>query len=44
MRQHFTIGCKNRRRTSGRRHVFVADHVHRRSGVWNNFSVLWFED
>ena len=50
MRLHFTIGCYNRRRTSRCRHGFqlsgiqilFADHVHRRTGVYNKFSFLWF--
>ena len=51
MRLHFTIGCYNCRRNSRRRHGFqssgiqilFADHVHRRSGVDNKFSFLWFK-
>ena len=47
MRLHFTIGCYDRRWTSRRRQSFqfsriqvlFADHVHRRSGVDNKFSV-----
>ena len=50
MRLHFSIGCHDRRRTSRRRHGFqfseiqtlFADHVHRRSGVYNKFSFLKF--
>ena len=50
-RLHFSIGCYNRRRTSRCRHGFQfsgtqilhADHVHRRSGVYNKFSFLWFK-
>ena len=46
MRLHFTSGCENRRRTSRRRHGFqvsgiqilFADHVHRRSRVYHQFS------
>ena len=51
MRLHFTIGCYDLRRTSRRRHgfqfsriqVLFADHVHRRSGVYNKFSFLRFK-
>ena len=51
MRLHFTIGCYNRRRTARFRQgihfsitqILVADHVHRRSGVDNKFSFLWFK-
>ena len=50
MRLHFTIGGCNRRRTSRCRHgfqvsgiqIFFADHVHRRTGVYNKFSFLRF--
>ena len=51
MRLHFTIGCYDRRRTCWCRHGFqfsriqilFADHVHRRSGVYNKFSFLRFK-
>ena len=46
MRVHFSIGCYDCRWTSRRRpsvqfrrvQVLFADHVHRRSGVYNKFS------
>ena len=48
---HFSIGCYDCRRTSRRRQgihfsrirVHFADHVHRRSGVYNKFSFLRFK-
>ena len=51
MRLQFTIGCYNRRRTSRRRQSFqfsriqvlFADHLHRRSRVYNKFSFLKFK-
>ena len=51
MRLHFSIDCYDYRRTSRRRQgihfsriqVLFADHVHRRSGVDNKFSFLWFK-
>ena len=50
MHLHFSIGCYECRRTSrrcqsilfSRIQVLSADHVHRRSGVYNNFSFLKF--
>ena len=49
-RLHFSIGCYNRRRTFWRRQSFefniiqvvFADHVHRRSRVYNKLSFLSF--
>ena len=51
MRLHFTIGCYDRRGTSRRRQSFqfsriqvlFADHVHRRSGVYNKYCFLRFK-
>ena len=51
MRLHFSIACYDYRRTSRRRlsinfsriQVLFADHVHRRSGVYNKFSFLKFK-
>ena len=51
MRLHFSIGCYNRRWISRCRHGFqfsgiqilFADHVHRRSGVYNKVSFLWYK-
>ena len=51
IRLHFTIGCYNGHLTSWCRHGFqfsgiqihFADHVHRRSGVYNKISFLWFK-
>ena len=51
IRLHFTIGCYDRRWTFRRRQSFqfigiqilCADHVHRRSGVYNKFSFPWFK-
>ena len=51
MRLHFTVGCYSCRWTSRRRQsilfsriqVLFADHVHRRSGVYNKFSFLRFK-
>ena len=50
MRLHFTIGCFHRRTTSRRRQnihcsriqVLFADHVHRRTGVYNKISFPLF--
>ena len=50
MRLHFTIGCFHRRTTSRRRQrihcsriqVLFADHVHRRTGVYNKICFLCF--
>ena len=51
MRLHFSISCCDYRRTTRRRQgihfsitqVLFADHMHRRSGVDNKFSFLWFK-
>ena len=51
MRLHFSIGGYDYRRTARFRQsihftriqVVFADHVHRRSGVYNKFSFLWFK-
>ena len=46
IRLHFTIGCYNRPWTSRCCYgfqVLFADHVHRRSGVYNKFSFLKFK-
>ena len=48
---HFTIDRYDRRWAFRRRQSFqfsgiqilFADHVHRRSGVYNTFSFLWFK-
>ena len=50
MRLHLTIGCYDCRWTTrlrqsihfSRTQVLFGDHVHRRSGVYNKFSFLWF--
>ena len=50
MRLHFSIGCYDHRRTARFRQsihfsgiqILLADHVHRRSGVDNKLSFLWF--
>ena len=51
MRLHFSIGCYDYRGTTrlrqsihfSRIQILFADHVHRRSGVYNKFSFLWFK-
>ena len=51
MRLHFSIGGYDYRRTARFRQsihfsiiqVVFADHVHRRTGVHNKFSFLWFK-
>ena len=50
MRLHFSIGGCDYRRTTrlrqsihfSRNQILFADHVHRRSGVYNKFSFVWF--
>ena len=51
MRLHFSIGGYDYRRTArfrqgihfSRIQILFADHVRRRSGVYNKFSFLWFK-